>query len=366
MTNKLFSKTVEKTTLMSIILAVILAAAIVVFSLWGLNKNIAVDDYKTVTISMNKAAYTDSRADIIADCENTFDELDVRFIMQGETSGDVCEIIFVFDKKVDVVALTEKIEAVIAEKSKVDVNGNVGQYNGMFIDVLATKEVAVATLAKHFVLRAAIAAGVIVVLSFAYAAIRYKKMRAAVVTGVSVALGMLLTAALAVLTRVQVNSSLASVIALAGLTTAAIVFLFLGKLRSAKADKDEVEKKQLVQSCIPAKEGFWLFGILAVAMLFVGIIGKTDAAWFAVSALFAVLSSGFISLFFAPSLCLSLEKAFGGKDKKGYVGAQKTSTKQKKEKKKTNKSAVEKVEQAEESKSEPAVESAEQAENQAE
>ncbi len=333
MTNKLFSKTVEKTTLLSVILAVIFAAAIVVFSLWGFNKNILTDDYKTVTVSMNKAAYNGSREEIIEDCEKTFDELDVRFVMQGETSGDVCELIFVFDNEVDVVALKSALVAVIASKSKTDVNGNVGAYSGMFIDVMATSEVAVATLAKHFVLRAAIAASVLVVLTLAYAAIRYKKFGVAVLTGVSVACSMLLTAALTVLTRAQVTSSLAAVVALSGLTTAALVFLFLGKLRLAKTETPDLSKKELTLSAIPAKEGFWLTGALAVTTFAVGIVGKTDGAWFAVSALFAVVATAFISLFFAPALYLSMEKVFGEKVGKGYVGAPKTSTKRKKEKK---------------------------------
>ena len=139
---------------------------------------------------------------------------------------------------------------------------------------------------------------------------------------------MLLAASLVVLTRVYVTESVAIVITLAGLLTAAMTLFTLNNVRSATK---EGSSEETVVSSIAVKEVLYTAVVVAVGILAAGILGKSAGIWFAVSALIAVVASVFVSLFFAPAAYLSLKTAFDSKPAKGvYVGAKKTSTKVKK------------------------------------
>ena len=192
----------------------------------------------------------------------------------------------------------------------------------------ASAEVATASLAEGYVLRAAIAGAVLAVLAFVYVAIRYN-MSAGITAGVSALVGMLLSAAIIVLTRVYVTASAAYAIAMAGLMTVAMTLFTLNNVRSAK--KEGATTEEAVMQSVAAKEVLYTAIVVAVGMLLVGILGKTGGAWFAASALIAIAASVLVSLFFAPAVYLSLQTAADGKPaKEGYVGAKKTSTKEKK------------------------------------
>ena len=318
--SKLFSKTVKKTTLWSVISAIVLAAAIVVCALFGFNQNIAMKDRKALTVSLNAYVYN-TQLDSVKD--ELGGQLDAEQILEGVMSGDVSEIVFVFEKDADLAALKTKAEAYLADKV-----ANVEGWAGAKYNVSASTEEATTALAKAFVLRAAIAGAVLAVLAFVYVSLRYN-LSGGIATGVSVLLGMLLTAALVVLTRVYVTSAVAFAITLGGLLTAAMTLLTLNNTRSA--EKSEATSEELVVSAIAEKEVLYTAAVVAVGMIATGIIGKSNGIWFAASALIAVVASVFVSLFFAPATYLSLKKVQDSKPVKGgYVGAKKSEGKAKK------------------------------------
>ena len=318
--SKLFSKTVKKTTLLSVIIAIVLAAAIVICALFGFNRTLEMKDRKTLTVSLNAYVYT-TQLDTVK--EELGDKLDAEYTLEGAMSGDVSEIVFVFDKDAKLADLKAKAEAYLADKAE-----NAEGWAGVKYNVSASVEEATASVAKGYVVRMAIAGVVLAVLAFAYVALRYN-LSAGIVTGASALLGMLLTASLVVLTRVYVTASVAYVVSAAGLLTAMMTLFTLNNVRSAQ--KEDVSDEDAVVSAIAVKEVLYTAVVVAVGMLVVGILGKTTGIWFAVSALIAVLASALVSLFFAPAAYLSLKTVLGNKPAKGiYVGAKKTSTKQKK------------------------------------
>jgi preprotein translocase subunit SecF len=225
MMSKLFSKTVKKTALWSVIIAIVLAAAIVVCALFGFNQNIAIKDRKTLTVSLNAYVYNTQLDDIK---DELCGQLDAEQILEGSMSGDVSEIVFVFEKDADLAALKTTAETYFADKV-----ANAEGWASAKYSVSASTEAATLALAKAFVLRAAIAGAVLAVLAFVYVSFRYN-LAGGIATGVSVLLGMLLTAALVVLTRVPVTSAVAFVITLSGLLTAAMTLFTLNKLSVKK------------------------------------------------------------------------------------------------------------------------------------
>ena len=313
--SKLFSKTVKKTTLWSVIIAIVLAAAIVVCALFGFNQTLAMKDKKALTVTLNAYVYKTQLDEIK---EDLVDELNSEYTIEGGMSGDVSEVVFVFDEDADLAALQTKAEAYLDTKLA---------NTGANYSVSASVETMTAVFAKHYALRAAIAGAVLAVLAFAYVAVRYN-LANGIAAGVSVLLGMLLTASIIVLTRVYVTESVAIVITLAGLLTAAMTLFTLNNVRSATK---EGSSEETVVSSIAVKEVLYTAVVVAVGILAAGILGKSAGIWFAVSALIAVVASVFVSLFFAPAAYLSLKTAFDSKPAKGvYVGAKKTSTKVKK------------------------------------
>ncbi len=323
MMNKFFSKTVRKTTLISTILAIVLAAAIVVCALFGFHKDVRLQDNKTLTVSVNTFAYNNQKEEIIKDCEQVFGKLNEEYSIAGEMGGDECEIVFVFDKDADVATMKNQLTEHFTNKK-----ANDQAFANVSITLSVASEKTEGFVAKDFVLRSVIAGVIFTLLAFGYVAIRYKKVTVGLVAAASVALGMLMTASLIVLTRTFVTTSVAGVIAFAGLLTAASVLLTLGKIRAKAKEDKEIAADELVSSSIAVKETLWIGGGLAVAMILVGVVGKTAAAWFAVSALLGIFASLCVALLFAPAMYLSV-KTWAEKRpaKNAYVGAKKSSKK---------------------------------------
>ena len=319
--SNMFSKTVKKTTLWSLIIAILLAAAIVVCALFGFNKNIALKDSKTLTVSLNAYIYNTKLDEVKADLDK---ELDAEYILEGSMSGDVSEIVFVFNKDADVAAYKTTVENYLADKVEKDAAWSGAKYN-----VSASTEKATAVLAKGYVLRAAIAGAVLAVLAFVYVSLRYK-LSGGLVASASVLLSMLLTAAVITLTRIYVTATAAYAISIAGLITAAMVLFTLNNVRSAQKEEGKTTE-ELIVSSIAAKEVLYVAAVIAVGVLLLGILGKTGAAWFAASALIAIIVSVFIALIFAPAMYLCVKTAEAKKPvRTGYVGAKKGEVKAKK------------------------------------
>ncbi len=320
--SKFFSKTVKKNTLWAVVCAVLLAAAIVICALLGFNKDSLLKDRNTLTLSVNQYAYSTQKELIISEAESKFGGEKADYVISGEMSGDVCEIVFVFgkDAKLDAVktALVSHFDGLTE-----DVASNDSKLKGAEINVSAATETAVGVVAKHFALRAGLAGVIFAGLAFAYVAARYQKLSEGVLAGGSVALSMLLAAALVVLTRVPVTPSIAAVIATAGFAAAISVILTLNKLRGSEG--------KAVEENIAWKETLGFVGAVVIATWIVGAISGTTGIWFALATLLGLVAATFVGLIVMPSAYVPV-KAYADEKaaEKGYVGAKKTSTKEKK------------------------------------
>ena len=341
--SKIFSKTVKKTTLWSVVIAILLAAAIVVCAVFGFNKDVALKDQKTMTVSLNAYIYNTQLDEVKEDLQN---KLDADYVLEGSMSGDVSELLFVFDGDKDLASLKAEVETYLADKK-----ANAEGWANAKYSVSVSAEDATAVLAKHYVLRAAIAGAVLAVIAFAYVSIRYK-LGGGIVAGVSALVAMLLTASIIVLTRVYVTSTAAYAIVIAGLLATAAVLFTLNKIRAAQKEEGESLEDTVVAS-IATKETLYVAAVVAAGILLVGVLGGAAALWFAVSALIAVVAAVAVALVFAPAVYLSVQSVFDSKPAKtGYKGAEKTSKKVKKTYAKEVKAVEAPVEEAVEEKTE--------------
>ncbi|MBO5411641.1 MAG: hypothetical protein J6A38_00985 [Clostridia bacterium] len=327
--SKILGKTVKKATLLSIVLAAIFALATIIGIFFGFNKSVAMEDTKSVTVSMNQFAYSTMLDDVKEDCSTVFKGLDIEYVMEGEMSGDESEIVYVFDKdaKDEKIAVAYKVlKEIFAEKTKTG-----GVWDGTFINVTYGNEELATAIADEYVARGIIAGVVLLVLAFVYVSIRYK-LNIGALTALCTLLGMLLTTSLIVLTRIPVTLSVTYVIFGSALLSAVMSLMTYNKIRANKNNEEGLSAEELVTAGIAVNEIVLTTVFFGIALLVVGIVATTAVRWFAVSALVAVLASAIIGLIYAPAFYLPVKKAMDKKPARpgAYQGAKKTSKKTKK------------------------------------
>ena len=328
--SKILTNTVKKTAVWAVVLTYILVAAVafgIIFGAKGygvFNKGAVLDNTNTLTISMNQHAYL-TKLDTVEDaCEDVFADLEVSYQMKGEMTGDESEIVYVFDEDVNLAKVETQLEAKIAELQK-------DSLDGTFITVATNKLETVEFLAKDYAIRGAIAAIVMVVLVYIYAAIRF-----GIGKGVLAAIGTLyamgLTAAVMVFTRIPVTASVSYVFATAGLLGAVASMLSLNKIKSTEkmTGADELYADELVSSSLAKKEIVPVCLVSCAALVVLALIAPTNVKWFALAAMVGVIAATIVGLIYVPSLYILVKAAADRKPKAGYVGAKKTSTKVKK------------------------------------
>ncbi len=353
--SKIFSKTVKKTPLWAALIALLAVAAIVVGIVFGgFNKDVSLQDHNTLTVSVNTFLYNTKKEDVREACENKFGDLKANYVVEGTMQGADNELVFVFNDDADLSSVKTALTEYFKEAVKTG-----GAFEGGEITVSTAKEAAVAVLAKHYVLRGVIAGAILAVLAFAYVAIRQQNWWIGMLVGISTLLGMVTAASLVMLARIPVTAAIGSVIAIGGLLTVVVTMLSFGKINAKKKEEAEISREELVATSVAWKEVAVLAGLLVVGLVLIGIVGKTAAIWFALSALCAVVGSVFVGLAFAPAAYLTAQKIVDKRPvREGYVGAKKTSNRIKKlfTKKTVEEAPVEETEEA------PAVEAAEEAE----
>lgn len=323
--NKLIAKTVKKVNLLSVILTVLLAAAILVTAIFGIHYSATLDDCNTLTVTVNTKTYEDKFDDIKEICEKEFKAKDLRYnlLKGGVMSGDDCEIMYEFDKDADLSAAKKALEDTFAAKTAAN-----GDWNGSFINVSTGNEKLQTKLPASYVVRAAVAVAVFAVLAFVYVALRYKLIMG-VVAAVCSVLGPLLAAAVILLVRIPVTNSFLYAVALAAPVTAVIVMLTLNKLRAAEKSEtdEEVSVAEKVAENVAIKETLAIAIVGGAALVVLGAIATASVRWFALSALLALAAAVFAGLLFAPALYLPLKERADKKalenPKSGYVGAKK-------------------------------------------
>ena len=319
----------------SIVFAAILVIAAGVGILGGVmgfgvfNPADSIKDSKMVTVTVESYAYEIYGDDIQAECEDIFktNKNNVLYVEKGEHDGGEQQFVFVFNAEEDLTA------AVAGVKEAMNSNtGEGGKYEGFEILVMTGEVEMTSYVAEYYVLRGCIAGAVIAILAGAYVAIRYK-WRNGILAGVCVLLGMAVTAAIIMATRILVTPAVAMVIAIAALLTAFAVALNLGKLRANAKDENVngMPAEELVVESIAVKEQGLVYGVMAVAMILLGALGGGNIAWFCVGAGVAIIVSAIIGLFYAPALMIPVHKAteIATAKREAYKGAKKAAKEEK-------------------------------------
>lgn len=322
--NKLLTKTVNKVNLLSVILAVIFACAIVVTAIFGINYASNLEDSNTLTVTINYSYFTDEeKLSAIEDiCETELDKLGVNYEQKSLMAGDDCELVYYFDANVTLSDAETALENAFNEKTKEG-----GEWDGAFITVASNSEVSKVYIPVSYFVRTGIAIAVIAILSFAYLAIR-QNVISGIVGSVSGLLGAVITASVVFLTRIPFTASSLSVIACASLLTTVISVLSLSKYkRELKKEDKSITTSEEVLGTTATKESVALAIVLGVALVLTGAIATTAVRWFSLTALVAVDISLFIGLVFTSAMYLPLriakDKKLTTRTKHGYIGAKK-------------------------------------------
>lgn len=328
--SKILTNTVKKTAGWIVVFTYILIAAVafgIIFGAKGygvFNKSAVLDDVNTLTISMNQHAYL-TELDTVEDaCEEVFADLDISYQMKGEMTGDESELVYVFDESVSLRKVEAQLEAKIAELQK-------DALDGTFITVAVNKLETAEFLAKDYALRGVIAGLVMIVLVYIYAAIRF-----GIGKGVLAAIGTLcamgLTAAVMVFTRIPVTASVSYVFATAGLLGAVASIITLNKIKAAEKAEgaNEMSAEQVIVAASAKKEVMPITLVSCAALVVLALVATTNVKWFALAAIIGVIAAAIAGLKFVPALYVPMKEAADKKPKEGYVGAKKTSTKEKK------------------------------------
>lgn len=326
--SKILTNTVKKTTFLASVLSAIIAVAIALAIVFGVkgygvfNTNKTLDDATTLTVSMNQYVYLTELEEVEGVCENAFGDLNVSYEMKGEMTGDESEIVYVFKGDVDLTAVETALDTAFAEWQK----------DGKFITVAVNSEKAVEVLAKNYALRGVVAAVVMVAAVYVYAAIRFgigKGVLAAIGTFYSIAL----TAAVVIITRIPVTTSISYVFGMAGMLGAVVSVLSLNKIKAnEKAEgASEMQADELVASSLAINEIVPVACLTAIALVVLAIVAPANMKWFALGAFVGVVMATVVGMLLVPSMYIPVKVKADKQPKEGsYVGAKKTSTKEKK------------------------------------
>ena len=330
MTNFL-AKVVKKLNVLTLLAAAILMISIAVGTICGVSgfgvfhKDALLENSNTLTVSMEQFVFDseDLLKEVEETCETALKGVSISYEMKGDMSGNSCELVYLFNEGVDLTDAKAALETALDDLEGTDT------FKGFSFVVATNSEMATGILAKDYVLRGVIAGVVLAVLVFAYATLRTNLFKG-VAAGAATALGMLLTTAVIIITRLPVTASVIYVIAVSGLLTAVLAMVALNKI-------DETEKtegltaEEVVVNALATKEILTFAVLAAAALVVVGAVATAGVRWFAILALIALVVSAGVALVYVPAIYLPFKKKVDAKPVEGaYVGAEKTSTKIKK------------------------------------
>lgn len=304
------TKTIGKLKLWLVVSAVLVVAGILMSAIFGFNADAAVSDSKTLTVKMNSYAYFTRLENVKEICEAELDKAGFKdcYTLDGETSGDSDEIVYVFSAKTDEAKLREAGDSIQAKlTTATDEEGNA--LNGQELLVTVNSEDVSAFLPDGYFWRNILAAAVILVIEFVYIAVRYK-LNMGVTAAATSLLGLLLTLALVAITRIPVMSSLVYVAAFAMLYSAFIAMVVFNRMReNFRTDEYKaMSAEEAIVSSVPAKFILIFAAASIVALVLVGGIAVASVRWFAVASIVAVVAGTYSVLVFMPAMYLPLKK----------------------------------------------------------
>ena len=309
MTNKTCKK-VDKLTLFSLIIAILVAIAIVISANFGVNYSATEENSETLTVTVSSYLYdTESkRADVENVCETEFNKQGVKvmYTQYGEMSGTEDEIVYVFKAGTALDKVAEALNKTFDTKTAEN-----GAWYGFEASAYTTSEDVPVKIAPVNYILTAVAVTVFAIVAFIYVALRFRAFIGGL-TAIAIAVSAVTTTAIVLVTRFPFSYSIFSCIAISALLTAVFTLLSSSKLRTAlkaEADKKADEKtpaETLVEKSVAWKEILTVAVVLAVALILVGAIATTSTRWFALGAFIALAVATAISLFFAPALCVPM------------------------------------------------------------
>lgn len=297
---KIVKSTVGKINILSIVCAAIVLVGVVVLAIFGFNREAVSDDVSTLTVKVNQYAYSEYADDIEDICNDVFDELDLsyEYDMKGEMSGDESEIVYVFDKDVDLKDAAAKLDKAF---------DTMRTEKGATVGVTYNSEYALDKLPQNALIRTIIAGAAFGVLACLYVTIRQKFTNGLTLLA-SMFVSAALTCSLILITRLPLTSSLVYVLFFNLLFTAAATTFTLSKVNAAQKENAELEAEEIITNNIATKQVLLFGSATAIALVLIGVIATSIVRNFALISLISLIAGVFSALFFAPAFYLPVKR----------------------------------------------------------
>lgn len=309
MSKNFTAKTSPKWILWSIITAVIVIAGIIVM-VFATPNNAAhtkPGDSLIVNVSMSSTFYEDEKSNIQTITETAIKDAGLKAIhsYEGEKSLQAHELVYTFDLNTGKLA-----EVKNALQKQLD-----DEYPTYNVTVMVSRSFVLEKLPGgyvQFLLRNVAAGLLMAVLASVYVCLRYKPWNG-IVTFVSAGATGALTAALAILTRAVVTTSVMYAVLLSVLLSLGLSVLIAAKSKKAEKENGALTDPEALSEAIPVCDVLKICGGLAAAMIVLCVVGLFTAAnfaWFALVSIFGVIAAAYAALVLGPSVYLLLRKAF--------------------------------------------------------
>ena len=285
MNKKFTNRVIGKPVLLALLSLIVIVAGIVVAAVCGFNRAATTDDAKVLSVNLENIIYEQKLEDVEELCEKTFEKADVdyNYAQYGEMQGGNQELVYVFDKDVDLSAVETVIETALK-----------AAYPDNFSYVTTHVETVEVSLPTNYIVWSAVASAIAAVLAFIYVSIRHS-----LAAGLSLCAAMLfgfgLTFSVFALTRIPVTASFTYLMPFAMLVTAIMAMCTFSKIKDlAKSEKGkELSAKELTEESVATKEILTFAIVVAVALVLVGAIATYTLRINAITALIALVFSTF-------------------------------------------------------------------------
>ena len=302
--NKFTNKIAGKFKIFLPVALLILVAGIVLAAIFGMNTSPEYGSEKTLKIHVN-SYYSEERVNAVETaCAKVFSDKSVdESYKRVERSASANDYTIVYSFKGDF--SNEKLNELRTEVAA-KLTGENGALNGIdedLVSVSASSSVPHTARSAHFILRAAIAGGVLLVAVFVYTAIRHK-LAGGVIAAAITLVTLALTTALTVIVRVPVSSTCANALFLSTVLGAVYGVAVAGKMRKAETNEENegLSAKEIVAKEMPEKPLLIATCALAVGIVLIGAMGISPVQWLSLIALLGLASAYFTAGILFPSI----------------------------------------------------------------
>ena len=304
--NKFTKKIAGKYGIFVPVALVILVIGIVMTAIFGWNVAPAYDNAQKVKISVNSYYTEDRVAALESICKKEFSAAKLSpdyNKTERRTTTNNYAIVYSFSggEEENFDTACEAIRAKIKE-SAADESGVLYGLED-FVFVSREAKTPLVTRSSHFILRACIAGGVLLLAGFVYVSLRHKL--AAGFTATAIALVTLgLTAAIAVIARIPVSSTCAGALFLSLVFGEAFGVIVAQNMRKEEQNEEnaDLSSEDLTAKGIPAKTLFILSAAIALGTLLIGALGTTPVQYLSLITLIGLLCALFTAGILFPAI----------------------------------------------------------------